>query len=364
MAIERAINIEIQGVRLRLISENSDCLDFVRLHTDPYLSKGDRQPNIEVRFRWNKLGVFGSHRSGFEYQEGLNKVGRRILTDGNGNLHKIFDDVPGLEMLFTVDKEDNLSVAADYHFRPGLGPVQSILNSVFFTRRLAKQRSEIARLIFYLVYYPVLWYLDRHRSLYVIHGSAVKYKDEGIILTGIPGVGKSTLTLSLLSCPDARLLSDNILLYDDKRVYSCYESVRLDKRSLEMLPDLSFHLSRIGSHASYDRDFYEINKASMIDSVKPTLLFIPQLSDVNGVRPISLGECVERTLAFNHLAGEMRRYASFSAALNLLRIAERSQVRMAETLEKLLQNVRCYELSVRARGDLRATLEETILKLI
>jgi hypothetical protein len=81
------------------------------------------------------------------------------------------------------------------------------------------------------------WFLDHERHQ-VIHAAGVGFEYGGIILTGKSGAGKSTTTLACLNSPLSIAGDENVILSSagTPMIYSMYNSVNVDKKSLALLP--------------------------------------------------------------------------------------------------------------------------------
>jgi hypothetical protein len=100
-----------------------------------------------------------------------------------------------------------------------------------FAPKLHAQR-ELNKAIFalrLLIDFPVFWMLDYRRGVGVFHGSAVARDGRCIVLTGLDGCGKSTLAYYLCTQRGYRLVADNFILTDGKRILAFPGAMRLSK---------------------------------------------------------------------------------------------------------------------------------------
>lgn len=77
------------------------------------------------------------------------------------------------------------------------------------------------------VLFPVFLLYAIAGGYYLIHGSALQYEGKNLLLTGLDGVGKSSLT-SILSEHDFHVLADNFLLFDGKKILPLNMPIRGD----------------------------------------------------------------------------------------------------------------------------------------
>ena len=108
------------------------------------------------------------------------------------------------------------------------------LLKTYFKKLLAwneeKQYSYLSMLFYSMVLYPILSVYAAKYGLYAIHGSLLYKEGKGIILSGLDGVGKSTLSKILSDNNDYKLLADNIVLFDSVKALNFNLTMRLDEK--------------------------------------------------------------------------------------------------------------------------------------
>jgi len=105
------------------------------------------------------------------------------------------------------------------------------------------------------VHFPIFALLKTKENVGIIHAAAVEKDGKAIVLTGYDGVGKSTLALYLCVRKGFRYVSDNFLFYDEKYVYPCVESARLNEDSAIIL-GVPFTGNRIYGRIENQPEFY------------------------------------------------------------------------------------------------------------
>lgn len=80
-----------------------------------------------------------------------------------------------------------------------------------------------------LIFSPVAMTLV-HQNKLIIHGSAVRLKNQNLIFCGPSGTGKSTLAVNLID-KDARLITEDIICYDpnDDKIAPSYSIIKINK---------------------------------------------------------------------------------------------------------------------------------------
>ena len=117
--------------------------------------------------------------------------------------------------------------------------IKQFYQQIIKKRQFDKYKLDVyATLTYYFIYYPILYQLER-KNIFPLHASAVMTSGRGVLMPGLPGVGKSTLCLAFMSTEKAKFLSDNIVLYDADNVYSFFEPLKLDAWSFQLFSSAS-----------------------------------------------------------------------------------------------------------------------------
>lgn len=213
---------------------------------------------------------------------------------------------------------------------------------------LRKNKNELFYEITYpIVYYLLLWYLEYFRRIHCLHASAIGVKEKGVVLCGLEGVGKTSLALSLLGENDTRFVSDNLVLYDDEKVYPCYELVRVHKEDEAYLWEGKF--TKVIEASKY-KDFYAPLVEISRKGVKPDILVFPQFSPCFFVQEIPKRDAIVRALLLSYLPSELNNYSEYRRLYNLLDLQFNPWESQCRGLDKLLQNVKCYVMGM-SKGD-------------
>jgi hypothetical protein len=329
------LSLTIHGMWLTLESNNKDFLAYARGHLAALLSPPVGQPDIRVWLCWGQE-LFPVRASNNDYH----RLGRRLLLADNEIVQTEILTLPGLQLRTSLN---GTNVYVDAAFRPSSRWMRLMLG----LGGKASQERIYATLIYYLVYFPLLWHIERTRQWYPLHASAVAWPQGAIILAGLGGVGKSTLTLSFLSDSHARLLSENLILHNKERVYAFLEPIHLDDRSREMLTSLNGRLKPTGCTYSHNRQSYEVPPSARVQSATPCAFFTLRQGRVLGLRSMSAKETLDIVLSSDALAREINEYTQQTAVLNLLSPIAGSLQGRIDALRKLLGQVACYELTIR-----------------
>ena len=197
---------EFQGVPI-VLSTNSRAFAAYASRFFGFAPGGNDETTATIRAQltWDDRLFLGGARG-----HSGSPVGRRVAWEEGQVIARQVPGFPGLQWALQP-KETSLTVQAVYR-PPGLRRrlswvVRSALGGGAYQRVMDG-------LLYYLVYFPLFWWLERTRGWHLLHGAAVELEGRGLIVAGLPGGGKSTLMLALLAQEGARLLSDNLLFYD------------------------------------------------------------------------------------------------------------------------------------------------------
>jgi len=334
------LSFTIHRTWLALESNEGAFLAYAREHLADLLSSPVGRPDIQARLHWGRelvpmrASVNGYHR-----------LGRRLLRDDNEIVQTEILSLPGLQLQTSLTET---GLCIDAGFRPPSNRMKRILA----LGGKSDQAQIYDTLICYLVYFPLLWYIERARQMYPIHASAVAWPQGAVILAGLGGVGRSTTTLAFLSDPDARLLSENLILYDKTRVYAFPEPICLDNRSRALLISLNGRLKPTGRSYPRNRQGYKVPTSARVQSATPRLFCsLRQGRDVD-LSLISAEKALAILMSSDMLARELNEYAQQAAAFNLLSSGADSLQQRIESLKRLLKRIPCYELTIKPDEDL------------
>lgn len=348
------IIITIQGVSLRIESNNAEYIEYLRKIFN--YNTVNQHIDINVTLNWQESLISQVKPYEFSQINELRKFGRRIWVGKNEILWNDIGSIANFKMQFQCNEV--------YH----INAYYSLILSKYFIKRYYKQilrkksfkkfkEDLFESITYYLLYYPIIYKLE-HRGLYIAHASSVQFKNRGILIPGLPGVGKSTLSLGLLSCPCSKFLSDNIVLYDSEKIYACYEPIKLDDNSVKLLPDKGNKLEKIGLESYYGRTPYKIRKEYLVDSTIPEILIIPCQSKKQDIYEITSEKAVQLIMDFNKIAGEVCSYSMYSSVQNMHFKFGRIEDKKIDILKSLTDKLKCYFVCIEANKPLENVINQ------
>lgn len=339
--MNESLTLHLHGVGLELRSDNPRFLSYARRYLRDLVAPSVERAQIQVHLAWGRSIAPATAES----------LGRRLLWDGTRIVQTEVLALPGLQIGAALDG-DRLVVDAGYRFPSHRSRLDHVLQGQAGEARL------FVTLIYFLVYFPLCWYLERERGWYLLHAAAVAYPSGGVLLAGLPGVGKSTFTLALLADPAVRLLADNLVFHDGKQVYAFPEPIHLDRRSRALLPDMGGRLGAAGQAFSHGRYDYQLAPADRADATCPRVIGVLRLAPQTEIRAMSREVCLERLLAYDRLAKEVDEYSKQAAVFSLLAPQPGASRGRLEALECLLAKVDCYEIAVPSGVNLGPVAEQ------
>lgn len=226
---------------------------------------------------------------------------------------------------------------------------------------LAKPREQLFfELTYPLVYYPALWHLEYNSNTHPMHASAVRFDGRYVLISGLEGIGKTTLSLALAKSPGNELFSDNLVLHDEKYLYPCYEPVRIHKTDDKSLWEGRF--KKLETLRSL-KDFYEPISFDPHLKGKVDVVIIPSFAKEFFCKKISREECASKIINGSSLAGEIGNYNEYAYLLNLMVPEFNLHKTRLEALTALIGTAPCYEVSMRKADGVKANVER-VKKLI
>jgi hypothetical protein len=364
----------LHGVRLTLRSERDDFIAFARTYLAPLMDdvvKPDdaTTSHIHVQVTWNaSLPAQGSRA----LSDGMEQLGRRLWA-GSGRLRftEIWQ-VPGLALDVRWGEAPS---------DPAAGGELSIHARYTWPSRRARWLAPLlpaARerlfvgLIYYLVYFPWAWWLERERGWTLLHAAAVAAPagagifgpQDGVVFSGLPGCGKSTTALAFLNQPEWHIVSDNLVFTDGRWVFACVEPIHVDERSRALVgngDNLSRYVCSTGQRFSHGRQDYEVRAAARSPSATPRALGFLHVGRETVVRRLDPDDSARRLLANDYLAKEWLAYQESAAAMHQIWLDVGDQERRRANLLALAQSVPCYAVTV-ARDENVSHAVSTVLR--
>jgi len=337
------LSLSLHGVSLALESELATFRDYVRVAMGPYLCDADTRPMVRAKLVWVDGFASQALSEAFPGATWNERPDRDLYLDSDrATAYWLrIDDFPDLQMAISY-RDGCLSVVGRYHFHVGRDARSESLRRLWYRGRLDLLRARrFSTLLYYLVYHPILWALSRRDGWSVLHGGAVADSRGSVVFGGMPGCGKSTLSVAMLADPRWTMLSDNLVLHRHASVRACPELLLLDDASLRRAGGGARHLEATGERRVYGRDAHRPS-ATVLEPVAPTAIFCVGRSRTTVLESVDPDEAAARLEAGNVLAKEVRRIRIMNEVIDLLAGTHGLDERAA--LRTLTRSAPCYAL--------------------
>ncbi len=336
------LTVSLHQVGLRLSSGRDDFLAFTRAYLEPLIATEKAAPSIDVTLTWDaQLPTADQPR--------WEQLGRRLWANAHRLRWSEIWQVPGLQMDVRWEDE-GLIIKGAYTW-----PTR---RAKWGARWMAPARERLfVSLIYYLVYFPWAWRLERDRGWTLLHASAIATPEGNLVLSGLPGCGKSTTALASLGHSTWQVVSDNLLFTDGHRVFACPEPIHVDERTRALIGGLDGRVRPTDRRFSHRRRDYELAPQARRRSATPRALGFLHLGPETGVHPIDSDVAAHRLMANDYLAKEWMAYQDSAAALHQIWPEVGDQERRRENLIALAHLISCYEVTVARGGDVRQAME-------
>ncbi|NQZ95845.1 MAG: hypothetical protein HRU01_04985 [Myxococcales bacterium] len=354
---DASVSFVIQGVHLKLSSNDGELVDYVPEHVHPYtlppLPSRTETPQIEVNVLWLSEDEFDKEVHRFPGIERLDKLGKRSRGCGNELVCLEFVNVKRLQMRFRLDGERLIIDAIQRHTA---------------SRKSEKKRAsyllkEFFRGMMHFVYYPVAWHLEHFRGLSLLHASAVEIDGRAVVIAGVGGVGKSTTSVALLAKAGANFISESLVAHDGTHAYGLYEPIRMGDESLELLGSTNGFLceTRIDGSAK-KKNLFHVDPSHLVTRAPVGAVFIPSFpaDATGGVSPVPPDTCVDRILSINGQSRKITDYYWFASALGLLWPSPGCGAARVTQLQSLLEHSRTFELRIDKTAGLDAVVDAIV----
>lgn len=345
------MDYNLLNLRLRIITHNQKFDNFLERHCSLLPDNSENgSPNIYVNL----------NPSNFEISNNLVQISRNIKFGDSNVFISAIERFPGLKINVRMDK-NRLYVDAFLQDKN-----QSFIKKLFLLLRSKDKYREgqFVGLHYYLILIPFFYYLEYFNGLFLLHASAIEFNGKGILLSGLGGIGKSTFSLGTLHLKGTKFISDNLIFYNDKKIYSCPEPIALDNKSIEIISGVKKCLIPADIKYSHNRIWYHVKPEVTVIETIPKYLFWLQWGNENKIIPIDKESCIKNLYQINLLAKEVREYYILAAAMNLAFPSPKSLNDFNNILSSLLSKVDCYILQFKPGADIKTVINETIAKII
>src|SRR6185369_6444298 len=205
------LRISLAGLPATLSSFHPEFMAYASAHLAPLRAVESQLPSVEATLTWHECSPPADRAAAYPELAAMDRIDRDVYRSPTEIAWFRIDELPSLHLRFAWDGRC-LRVHGDFFLYLSRNPYRDWLTRGLRRRYLDRlRRRRFTTLLYYLLYYPCFWVLERTRDLHPIHAAGVELDGQVVVLAGPSGVGKSTLVTGLAGSGDARLLSDTFL---------------------------------------------------------------------------------------------------------------------------------------------------------
>ena len=346
------MDFKLLDSHLRLTSDHPEFSSFVKhftgLQTD---DTKESDPDIYVNLKFN---------NNFQISKNHRQISRSIWLGDSSVFISEIERFPSLKL--KARKDQNRLYIDAFLTNMNQPLVKRIISHV--KPKKSQQEFQLIGLLYYIIFIPFFYYLERFRNLFLLHASAIKYHEKGVILSGLGGIGKSTFSFGTLLLKGCTFISYNLIFYDYQNIYSCPEPIALDTRSIDILKDVTNLLIPKRFEFTHGRMWYKIKQEAISSEAIPKYLFWLQCGNENKILPLDKDTCIRHLSNINLLAKEVREYYILAAAFDLVLPKSLSRNSYGKTLTSLLSSVDCFVLQFKPGDDLETVFNKTLNRVL
>jgi len=232
------------------------------------------------------------------------------------------------------------------------------------TRFAAWERARLyVTLIYYLIYFPWAWWLESDRGWSLLHAAGLAWEGKGVLLTGLPGCGKSAVVWAALHREGWRLLSDNLLFVDGQGMWAFPEPIHVDRKARELGGGLPPAVRPTGARFSHGRENFVLEGHRLADAAPVRAVVLLRRGSEERVRRLDPGEVWRRLWSGDLLAQEWLAYRECAAGVyHAVPTVGDPALRWANL--RALAALPAYEVTVEEGGDLVRVVADTLEGLV
>jgi hypothetical protein len=342
------LGVRMHDVTLTLEVNHPPLLAYAAEHLNSLVEAPVTRPDMVVKCWWSQ-GKLNQAINPFPTDGALNVIGKRMLGNADELIWLNTLRMPGLQLRFCRQQGQWIfEVIYDFH------PKQEKLESL-----PGYEYTKYFSLMSYLVYYPLMWYLENFCGWMAVHASALNSVHGGIIIGGLGGVGKTTTCVALLQRAGIELIAENIIFTDGAFVYPCHEPIRLNAKSLALLGNNPPGLIPMAfPEGLKEKWLFHLKSNQPSEKAKPAVLFLPQFAPQRYLLPLTAEIAAERLVAINRLTRELDDYGWYAAALDMTWPRPGQAAHRVQVLRRFAEQVRCFELGIDRAAGVEVVVED------
>ncbi len=344
------VGVRLHDATLNLASAHEPLIAYAREHLHHLATPPVDKPDLSVTCHWSQ-GEWQEENNPFACDQPLQVIGKRMLGNAEELIWLNTLRMKGLQLRFRRG-QGRFHFEVAYTFHPKKEKLESLRDYEY---------KKYFSLMSYLVYYPLLWHLERTRGWVALHASALATGGGSLLIGGLGGVGKTTTCVALMQQPGIALIAENLVLTEGEFVYPCYEPIRLNPDSLHMLGERASCLVPMAfPEGLKEKSLFHFEAAAQTASSRPAALFLPHFAPQRRVHEITAEAAAEKIIAMNRLTLELDDYGWYAAALDLHWPQAGQALRRVEVVRRFAQSARCFALGIDRSAGVAAVVEDIL----
>ena len=340
-----SIDLVFHNVRFRIESQITEFVKFLSMYySGNIIERDDSGYDILVSFELLNKKDYDDIDLRYTHAEKFSQLSRSAYSLMHSVLITDIQYLAGFKMTFTLE-EKILKVGGYYCEERKL--TGGLINYFYQKSRNIKL---FLYLKYYLILYPLIWYNESYKNRYLLHASGLIYKGKTILFPGLGGVGKSTFVISLLSDPEFKFISDNLLLFGDNHIIPVNEAIALDKKSIALCEHAHDKIKPLNMAISHGRQYFHIDQPPVAAGIAQYIFFV-KFNYKTEVTKLSAEKAKNNLELINNVAKEVQEYRSIASVLNLVLGFVNIAARMNSASE-MIDKAECYELNIRPNENL------------
>jgi len=332
-----SISLKLANVKIRVNTDFARYEDFLKGYFEPVIMGNDAKGHdgLEINVKWHE-GSLGAYLSTKKGANGYREIGASTV-QGQRSFAAIRKIERKQKVLLECSLEGD-SIKTNFML------LKKPFKDFFRYGPIAKAQDEWYFVLnYYFIYYPLFWYLEHFRKTHILHASAVSLNNKGIVICGLENMGKTSLSLKFLQEPEAEFLSDNLVFFDQKNVYPCYELVRIHKNEEEGLWKDHFQKS---DRFQISKDLFQPKNLSTTSGVSVQTMIFPEFGKEFTVKSLNAQEAAQKAILLSHLPSELSNYAEYRNLYNLMDLTTNPWAAQGQVLKGLLVNSKCFSITM------------------
>jgi hypothetical protein len=310
-------NTNVQNWKIVIHSTDRSFLKFVSLNLPdlPGSSSAPKEKRLICEFLGYKT-IFHPVDPSFQKGSGI----RTLITSGIVLSESgILWNSSRFSLTANWENEDSLIVRCIFHERIDHTFRRCVLNQRYY------KYNNFQVIMRALIYMPLFWWMENVEGKFVLHGAGVSKAKRGVILSGLNGVGKSTLALRMVQ-QGYKFAGDNYLLYDDERFYAFPEATRISSTTVKNLG-----ISDSNHIQLYGKNLIPANHFPLVPEISPDLFLIVIRGKETKLQSISTDRALDMVLTQGDFLSEYPEH-SYIGLTGFSRISQQDRVRMEKKI--------------------------------